>query len=55
MKLRRRGVGQYLLEETIAQNSALDHWWVADDGEDDQYARRLCRRVVSARRATGGR
>lgn len=36
---RRRGVGQYLLEETIAQNSALDHWWVADDGEDDQRVR----------------
>ncbi|BAN99345.1 hypothetical protein E05_45790 [Plautia stali symbiont] len=36
---RRRGVGQYLLEETIAQNSALDHWWVADDGKDDQHVR----------------
>jgi len=36
---RRRGVGQYLLEETIAQNSALADWWVADDGDDDQSVR----------------
>jgi len=36
---RRRGVGQYLLEETIAQNSALAHWWIADDGNDDQSVR----------------
>ncbi|QDY40616.1 aspartate 1-decarboxylase autocleavage activator PanM [Candidatus Pantoea soli] len=36
---RRRGVGQYLLEETMAQNGALAHWWVADDGEDDQRVR----------------
>ncbi|MET3076476.1 aspartate 1-decarboxylase autocleavage activator PanM [Pantoea leporis] len=36
---RRRGVGQYLLEETIAQNSALADWWVADDGDADQGVR----------------
>ncbi|ORM75181.1 GNAT family N-acetyltransferase [Pantoea wallisii] len=36
---RRRGVGQYLLEETIAQNSALAHWWIADDGNNDQSVR----------------
>lgn len=36
---RRRGVGQYLLEETMAQNSALAHWWIADDGADDQQVR----------------
>lgn len=36
---RRRGVGKYLLEETLAQNSALADWWVADDGEDDQEVR----------------
>lgn len=36
---RRRGVGQYLLEDTMAQNSALADWWVADDGEDDQNIR----------------
>lgn len=33
---RRRGVGQYLLEEVIAQNSSVTHWWIADDGEADQ-------------------
>ncbi len=36
---RRRGVGQYLLEETIAQNSALADWWIADDGGADQGVR----------------
>jgi hypothetical protein len=36
---RRRGVGQYLLEDTLAQNSALTDWWIADDGEDDQNVR----------------
>lgn len=36
---RRRGVGQYLLEETMVQNSALADWWIADDGEDDQNIR----------------
>ncbi|EJL86093.1 aspartate 1-decarboxylase autocleavage activator PanM [Pantoea sp. GM01] len=35
----RRGVGQYLLEETIAQNGALTDWWIADDGEADQGVR----------------
>lgn len=35
----RRGVGQYLLEETIAQNGALTDWWIADDGETDQGVR----------------
>ncbi|MDO6405985.1 aspartate 1-decarboxylase autocleavage activator PanM [Pantoea phytobeneficialis] len=36
---RRRGVGKYLLEETLAQNSALAEWWVADDGADEQDIR----------------
>lgn len=36
---RRRGVGQYLLEETIAQNSALADWWIADDGDAAQGVR----------------
>ncbi|WP_455846185.1 aspartate 1-decarboxylase autocleavage activator PanM [Pantoea agglomerans] len=36
---RRRGVGQYLLEETMAQNGALADWWIADDGDADQGVR----------------
>lgn len=36
---RRRGVGQYLLEDTIAQNSEVADWWVADDGESAQEVR----------------
>lgn len=36
---RRRGVGQYLLEETLAQNPSLSSWWVQDDGSADQGER----------------
>lgn len=36
---RRRGVGKYLLEETMAQNPALATWWVKDDGSADQGVR----------------
>ncbi|WP_313655011.1 aspartate 1-decarboxylase autocleavage activator PanM [Pantoea sp.] len=36
---RRRGVGQYLLEETIRQNGSIADWWIADDGSDDQQVR----------------
>lgn len=32
---RRRGVGKYLLEQTLAQNSSLGHWWVAKDGSEE--------------------
>jgi len=36
---RRRGVGRYLLEETIASNPSQVHWWIADDGHADQAIR----------------
>ncbi|PWK95273.1 acetyltransferase (GNAT) family protein [Pantoea allii] len=36
---KRRGVGQYLLEETMQQNPSLNDWWIADDGSDDQRIR----------------
>ncbi|MDF2785828.1 MAG: acetyltransferase [Pantoea eucrina] len=36
---RRRGVGRYLLEETLAQNRSQAHWWIADDGYADQGIR----------------
>ena len=36
---RRRGVGHYLLEETITQNGSIADWWIADDGSDDQQVR----------------
>ena len=36
---RRRGVGHYLLEETIAQNGSIADWWIADDGSDNQQVR----------------
>ena len=36
---RRRGVGQYLLEEAMEQNGSISHWWVADDGSADQRER----------------
>ena len=33
---RRRGVGQYLLEETIADNAQVSSWWMADTGVEDR-------------------
>lgn len=35
---RRRGVGHYLVEDVIAQNPSVSHWWIADDGKGDQPA-----------------
>lgn len=35
---RRRGVGSYLLEQVLAQNTAITHWWMADIGDDDRQA-----------------
>ncbi|MBP2168696.1 GNAT superfamily N-acetyltransferase [Erwinia toletana] len=31
---RRRGVGHYLLQETVAQNPAVSEWWIAQDGSE---------------------
>lgn len=33
---RRRGVGQYLIEEVIASNPAVTSWWMADVGVEDR-------------------
>ncbi len=33
---RRRGVGQYLLEDTLAQNPTVTRWWIAHDDHADQ-------------------
>lgn len=35
---RRRGVGQYLLEETLADNAQASSWWMADIGAEDRGA-----------------
>lgn len=35
---RRRGVGQYLLEETLADNAQASSWWMADIGVEDRGA-----------------
>ncbi|MHC9056654.1 aspartate 1-decarboxylase autocleavage activator PanM [Pantoea sp. y20] len=51
---RRRGVGQYLLEETIAQNSALADWWIADDGDADQGVRAAFMQACSFRAQADG-
>jgi len=32
---RRRGVGQYLLEEVLADNADIIDWWMADVGVED--------------------
>ncbi|WP_336285428.1 aspartate 1-decarboxylase autocleavage activator PanM [Citrobacter arsenatis] len=33
---RRRGVGQYLLEEVIRENPSVSSWWMADVGVEDR-------------------
>ncbi len=33
---RRRGVGQYLVEETLRDNPAINSWRVADHGVEDR-------------------
>lgn len=51
---RRRGVGQYLLEETIRQNTSLADWWIADDGSDDQRVRAAFMQACGFRAQTDG-
>lgn len=33
---RRRGVGQYLVEEVMRDNPAMASWWIADIGVEDR-------------------
>lgn len=33
---RRRGVGQYLIEEVIRENPRVSSWWMADVGVEDR-------------------
>lgn len=33
---RRRGVGQYLVEEVMRDNPAMTSWWIADIGVEDR-------------------
>ncbi|MBS1203670.1 MAG: hypothetical protein H6R25_569 [Proteobacteria bacterium] len=33
---RRRGVGQYLVEEVIRDNPSITSWWIADIGVEDR-------------------
>ncbi|MFW0764843.1 aspartate 1-decarboxylase autocleavage activator PanM [Trabulsiella odontotermitis] len=33
---RRRGVGQYLVEEVLRDNPAISSWWMADVGVEDR-------------------
>ncbi|MGV7091180.1 aspartate 1-decarboxylase autocleavage activator PanM [Siccibacter turicensis] len=33
---RRRGVGQYLIEEVMRENAAVRHWWISDVGVEDR-------------------
>ena len=33
---RRRGVGQYLIEDVMRENPAVRHWWISDVGVEDR-------------------
>lgn len=35
---RRRGVGQYLVEEVLRSNATISSWWMADVGVEDRDA-----------------
>ncbi|MGU3525504.1 aspartate 1-decarboxylase autocleavage activator PanM [Enterobacteriaceae bacterium C23F] len=35
---RRRGVGQYLVEEVMRTNPSINSWWIADVGVEDRDA-----------------
>lgn len=37
---RRRGVGQYLVEEVLSNNPEIASWWMADVGVEDKEAMR---------------
>ncbi|MFS2221758.1 aspartate 1-decarboxylase autocleavage activator PanM [Pantoea sp. B65] len=51
---RRRGVGQYLLEETLAQNPAISHWWIAQDGDQPPAVIAAFMQICGFRRQSDG-
>ena len=51
---RRRGVGQYLVEEVIRDNPEITGWWMADAGVDDRDLMNAFMEAVGFRVQSGG-
>ncbi|WP_227318539.1 aspartate 1-decarboxylase autocleavage activator PanM [Cedecea davisae] len=51
---RRRGVGQYLLEEVMRDNAEINHWWLADVGVEDREAMAAFMQASGFRAQSGG-
>lgn len=51
---RRRGVGQYLLEEVMRDNAEINHWWLADVGVEDREAMAAFMQASGFRALSGG-
>jgi GNAT superfamily N-acetyltransferase len=51
---RRRGVGQYLLEEVLRDNPQVNQWWMADAGVEDRNVMAAFMQTLGFRAQTGG-
>ncbi|RJT19712.1 aspartate 1-decarboxylase autocleavage activator PanM [Buttiauxella izardii] len=51
---RRRGVGQYLVEEMIRDNPEITGWWMSDAGVDDRDVMNEFMQAVGFRVQSGG-
>lgn len=51
---RRRGVGQYLVEEVIRNNPDITRWWMSDVGVEDRGVMTAFMQVLGFKAQTGG-
>lgn len=51
---RRRGVGQYLVEEVIRDNPDITGWWMSDAGVEDRDVMTAFMRAVGFAEQSGG-
>ncbi|WBM70791.1 aspartate 1-decarboxylase autocleavage activator PanM [Buttiauxella sp. WJP83] len=51
---RRRGVGQYLVEEVIRNNPDITRWWMSDVGVEDRDVMTAFMLVTGFKAQTGG-
>lgn len=51
---RRRGVGQYLIEEVIRDNPSVTSWWMADVGVEDRGVMAAFMQALGFNAQTGG-
>ncbi|WMY74516.1 aspartate 1-decarboxylase autocleavage activator PanM [Buttiauxella selenatireducens] len=51
---RRRGVGQYLVEEVIRNNPDITRWWMSDVGVEDRGVMTAFMQALGFRAQTGG-